>query len=147
MHWLPIDGRGYELMPQDFEWKSSYSVGHIVLDRQHQQLFRLCKQASECAAGNSGDFTVVLNDLVRFAIAHFDTEEAFLKSCNYAELEAQENDHHDFMVKIMDFCNESMASKVDKVAFAAFAWAWWKSRVLISDMQYRSTVLKLRVSI
>jgi hemerythrin len=31
-------------MTQDFEWNNAYSVGHQLLDKQHQQLLRLCKR-------------------------------------------------------------------------------------------------------
>ena len=128
-------------MHQDFEWNNSYSVGHKVLDKQHQQLLRLCKRARDCATDNREGFNEVLNDLAQFALSHFQSEESVLKECNYAGLQAQEQEHHEFMVKIMDFLSEAMTKKVDKVAFADYAWTWWKSHVLISDMQYRSVIL------
>jgi hemerythrin len=136
-------------MSHDFDWNSSYSVGHPLLDEQHRLLFRLCKQASDCADGRLGseNFHEVLNDLAKFALTHIQSEEAVLKKCNYAGLEAQEQEHHEFLVKIMDFADLAMVSTVDRVAFADYAWAWWRNHVSVSDMQFRSAVMQLGRSI
>jgi hemerythrin len=127
----------------EFEWNNEYSVGHPLLDKQHRKLLSLCNQARDCANDDRGDFHKVLNDIAHYGFSHFESEESVLKECNFAGLEGHEIDHQDFMMRIMDFLSESMAKKVDKEAFADFALAWWKNHVLISDMEYRSAVLKI----
>jgi hemerythrin len=111
-------------MQREFEWNAAFSVGHELLDKQHQQLLGLCKQARDCANDNREGFHKVLNDLAQFAMLHFQSEESVLKECKYAGLEAQEKEHVDFMVKIMDFLSDAMARNEDRVAFADFAWLW-----------------------
>jgi hemerythrin-like metal-binding protein len=132
-------------MQQTFEWKTSYSVGHNVLDEQHRQMLDMCKRANGCAKGRRADddFHEVLNDLAEFSRAHFEYEESILMANNIPLLEDQVIDHNDALMKVMDFIRDSLAGSVDKVALADYLQEWWSHHVLISDMKYRSALLEV----
>jgi hemerythrin-like metal-binding protein len=127
---------------RDFYWKPHYSVGHKELDLQHQQLFRLCKRASDCASGKleNEDFHEVINDLAGFALKHIEYEESLLSKCNYSLFAEQEKDHYDFLVKIMDYVDAAMNRTVSKNDIADYVWRWWYGHVLVSDMKYKDTI-------
>jgi hemerythrin len=136
-------------MQKTFKWKTSYSVGHDVLDEQHRQMLDMCKRANGCAKGRRADddFHEVLNDLAEFARAHFEYEESILMAHATPLLEDQVKDHNDATTKIMIFLHDSLAGVVDKMALADYLLEWWSHHVLISDMEYRSALLKVGITL
>ena len=54
-------------MNNSYEWKPEYSVGNEMLDTQHQQLLKICKDVSDYRCDRSKnsilDFHSILNDL------------------------------------------------------------------------------------
>jgi hemerythrin len=136
-------------MQQNFKWKSSYSVGHRVLDEQHRQMLNMCKRANACAKGKRADedFHEVLNDLAEFARAHFEYEESILMACAIPLLEDQVKDHNAALKKVMIFLHDSLTGSADKLALADYLREWWSHHVLISDMKYRSALLDVSLSL
>lgn len=133
------------LMEHAFARQSSYSVGHRMLDQQHRELFRLCKQATDCARGNlpAAAFTTIINDPVQRALKHIDNEESVLLKCGYSQLDEHKEDHLRFVKTITDLMYAAMYGTADKSAVADYVLDWWKSHVLDSDMKFRDAVLTL----
>jgi hemerythrin-like metal-binding protein len=132
-------------MEYDFVWRPSYSDGHLMLDRQHRELFRLCKRASDCARGNlpAAAFSTIINDLAQCAFNHIDYEESVLLKCGYLPLDQHKENHLQFVTTITDFAYAAMYGTADMLAVADYAMDCWKSHVLVSDMKFRDAVLAL----
>lgn len=125
-------------------WLPSYSVGNETLDRQHQQLLKLCNEAIDCMESDSlesrGAFHLILNDLVHYTETHFKTEEAILRQHDYPLLEAHRAEHLAYQVQLTDFLLEATLGKIDKPALYHYLSAWWRNHILSSDMQYSSQI-------
>jgi len=120
-------------------------VGHVDLDRQHRQLFQLCERASECADADAEldeSFHAVINDLMQYAMTHFEYEESVLAQCHYPELDAQKSSHLEFIAKMTAFIEAAMNDQLEKSKVADFVLKWLIVHVLVSDMKYRSAVMQ-----
>ncbi len=121
-------------------WNSAFSVGHPVLDRQHQTLLALCKQADECLenAGieNAERLHELLSDLSDYARNHFHTEEELLSRYHYPMIEEQRKEHEEYIHKLTEFLLAAMDGSPDRAAIAQFLTDWWVHHILESDMHY-----------
>lgn len=124
------------------EWQPMFSVGHPLLDSQHQRLLALACRASACLTDSSGDstgeFHLILNDLMAYAQQHFQTEEQILREFKYGGLEAQLAEHEAYLARLVDFMTAAMAGMIDKEGLQKYLVEWWRRHILVSDMQFRS---------
>lgn len=122
-------------------WDPGYSVGHPVLDSQHETLLKMCRQAAECVNDTSLEgaehFHVLLNDLAVYAKKHFRTEEQVLARYSYPLLDEQKAEHEEYEIWLSEALLDAMDGKSDKVAVYQFLSAWWVNHILESDMRYR----------
>jgi hemerythrin len=146
----PVRVKAFDLwqdkpMDQDLTWKASYSVGHTVLDEQHQQLLDLCKRAIDWTFGRHEHKNIheILNDLVEFVRMHDTYEESVLKMCNFPLIEEHAKEHSQVMVKFLEFIHDLLTGELDKHVFADFLSDWLNDHVLKSDMKYQTAVLQI----
>ncbi len=137
-------------MPTELWWDESYSVGHVVLDNQHKKLLRACNELALCADEDSpssnAEFHEILNDLSKYAREHFTTEEQILKDIEYPGLEAQVEEHFQYIEQLTRILTQATMGLLDKKGTLRFLLAWWKEHVLESDMQYKSFFTALHVN-
>jgi hemerythrin len=123
------------------EWQVAFSVGHPILDAQHQRLLEICHRASACLADTSGqsdgEFHLILNDLMEYARQHFWSEEQILRELNYGGLDAQLAEHEAYLTKLVDFMTAAMDGVIDKEGLQQYLVEWWLRHILVSDMQFR----------
>ena len=76
-----------------FVWSDKLATGIGEVDEQHQRLVQLLNEiGSMCAVGaDSTQIKPVLDELVRYAVYHFDTEEQMMQRC--AVSEAHQSSH------------------------------------------------------
>ncbi|WP_342616785.1 hemerythrin family protein [Rhodoferax sp. GW822-FHT02A01] len=130
-------------MELDFTWKPEYSVGNVELDIQNRTFLQLCARARECAEGIQGDehFHAVLNDLMQYALKHFNLEETVLEKNHYPEIEAQKSSHLEFIRTLTLYLEAAMCRHLKKQEVADFIWNWWLFHILKSDMRFRDTLM------
>lgn len=123
-----------------YEWQPMFSVGHPLLDAQHQRLLGLCARASACLADSSeqsvGEFHLILNDLMTYARQHFRTEEQLLRDLSYSHLDTQLAEHEAYLTRLVDFTTEAMFGVIDKPALQHYLGEWWMYHILVSDMAF-----------
>ena len=133
-------------MPQTKIWDESFSVGHPLLDRQHQQLLRIANKAAECLHDDSSscvsDFHLILNDLSEYTRSHFETEENLLRQRNYPDLQGQLQEHQDYLMRLAEMLLLTSEGIIDKPALHQLLTEWWVRHILVSDMQYSSYLHK-----
>ena len=125
-------------------WKDSYSVGNPVLDAQHRSLLALCQRARACLVDSSRESMAeahdVLNELADYMRLHFQTEERFLRACNFPGLDQQIIEHRDFEESLTDFLVSVGCGAVDKPALAQFLDLLWSNHILGTDAGYKGYV-------
>ena len=134
-------------MNASYEWKPEYSVGNEMLDNQHQQLLKICKEVSSYRCDGSKtsvlDFHSILNDLAFYATRHFEAEEELLRRAAYPALEDQLTEHAEYNERLVDFLYDAINGKIDRDALEGFLGRWWVNHILLSDMRYSGFMKKL----
>ena len=89
------------------EWKSSYEIGHTLIDTQHQALVELINKLlmEEKGSSKSSDLLV---DFMKYAQEHFVQEEEIMAKLNFPELELHKTQHLGYILKGMEFANKSL---------------------------------------
>ena len=127
-------------MAQEFSWNPAYSVGNVLLDKQHQKLLALCAEAAACMADDSRagkeQFHAILHELCNYADVHFETEEALLARHNYPGLSEQHAEHTEYRAQLCDFLFAATTGTLDKAGLHQYLSIWWQHHILESDMQY-----------
>ena len=127
-------------MSEPMVWNSGFSVGNETLDTQHQQLLKLCAEATACLDDTSEEGAErvhdVLNDMARYAEQHFKTEEALLSKLGYPKLEQQRAEHFGYVVRLNELLDAAMEQTLDRKELSQYLWAWWSHHILESDMQF-----------
>ncbi|CAA6606383.1 conserved hypothetical protein [Rhodospirillaceae bacterium LM-1] len=119
-------------------WSQAMSVGHPVLDRDHQTLIGLVNQMSLPA--NRCDRTVlefVLDELLGYTSAHFTREEEHLRRIGFDGAERHEAIHRDLVDELRAIranFHEGNDHLGDKVA--QFVADWLRNHILLEDMKY-----------
>ncbi len=80
-------------------WTDKLSVGVTEIDTQHQRLVAIINELHDAMAVGHGKEALVkvLDELVRYTVYHFATEERLMKTHNYAERVGHEGQHHDLV--------------------------------------------------
>lgn len=127
-------------MDELVSWNPLYSVGHSLLDEQHQNLLSLCQQAKLCVGDDSEEgteaFHHLLHELSLYARVHFHTEEEILAAHGYPRLDEQIDEHTEYITRLTEFLGAAAAGRLEKTAVEAFLTSWWVNHILHSDMQY-----------
>jgi len=119
-------------------WSSAYSVGHPVLDRQHQQLLQLCEEARACiAAEDPVRLSSALEQVRRYADIHFRTEEGMLAKYGYGDIDAQYSEHADYMNGLAELLVLDSQGQLEASRLHAFLTEWWVAHIVDSDMAYK----------
>ncbi len=125
-------------------WDSEkHSVGHPLLDEQHQQLVRLI---NELVDQDDFDFTsrAALDLFMAFsdyADNHFATEEEILRTLDVPDLDAHIALHNSYNQKVQGCM---MRTNQDNIRTAIeFMTDWWINHILKEDRQYKPLFEKM----
>lgn len=128
------------LVTVQLHWSESMSVGHALLDEQHQRLLAICVAAERLAREPKAEaiakFQVLLHHLADFAKLHFETEEQILTAAAYPELRAHQADHQRYIDYLERLASKTFsASEIEKTKNSLIKW--WITHILRSDMEYK----------
>jgi hemerythrin-like metal-binding protein len=101
-------------------WNDSLSVKITEFDEEHKVLVKMINDLHDVIVFNN-DFDMIaktLKSLVKYAQTHFKNEEEFMKKHNYPHLEAHQEEHKRFVVKItIMMCITALNDSVDDKKF------------------------------
>jgi hemerythrin-like metal-binding protein len=130
------------------QWDPTYSVGHLLLDRQHQKLLGLSNALEECAAAGQQvaqtHFHDILHELAQYAREHFHSEEELMHRSAYPDLERHKLEHAAFEQQIADWAFAATMDSVDIRVVQHYIAQWWRDHILGFDMQYKGQLDKAR---
>jgi hemerythrin len=134
------DGEEYlEAIMALMTWNESYSVHLLNIDAQHKRLFDLINQLHEAMAkGRANDVMgKILAELVAYTKTHFQAEEALLKSKNYPDLVAHQQQHHKFTEQVMQFQKDFGEGRTSvSIQTMSFLRDWLTKHILETDKRY-----------
>lgn len=82
-----------------FSWKEEYNLGVEVIDKEHQQLFRIVNRLLAFQQDEKNSQWACQEGIKYFkthAIQHFSDEETYMRSINYEGLDNHLRIHKDF---------------------------------------------------
>jgi hemerythrin-like metal-binding protein len=121
-------------------WDESLSVGVKKIDKQHQELVKIinCLVENEDAAGHSEPIAHVLDRMTKYAVYHFETEEALMVEYGYPDCESHREAHTQFKMKTAKFCLDALQRKETLPdELLSFLRDWLAHHILQEDMKYK----------
>ncbi len=119
-------------------WDPSYSVGAEELDEQHQKLFAMINALGDAQDGVGSTPTVeIVASMADYASLHFKVEEEYMQRGNYPELTEHQEEHAQFVRKVLALCGESnWDSPTLAEEVLDFLQGWLIDHILISDSKF-----------
>jgi hemerythrin len=110
------------------EWQDEYSVGIDVIDRQHQELFRIVEQFRgnlnelsllDCLTDSSKRIKIygMILNMRSFFLGHFSTEERYMMRCQCPDFLVHKKEHDLFIKKVCNYsAKKSLTGFCSKIA-------------------------------
>lgn len=120
-------------MDDIFEWGEQYSVGNEVIDIQHQRLFEIGKNIINA---DLGSLYVFVSELHQCADEHFSSEEAYMRSIGYPEIETHIALHKTLLQELTDILTKKVRKHKTPEEIKNFFLCWLLDHVMMQDMKY-----------
>ncbi|MCC7017304.1 MAG: hemerythrin family protein [Rhodospirillales bacterium] len=121
-------------------WGPNMSVGVEALDTDHKMLFGLVNQLADAIAKGQAEPIVasIINGLVDYTEYHFGREEAMMRACGYAALEAHIASHHRLVEALQHLRDAHAGGFRDGIErrLLDFMRGWITTHILGEDMKY-----------
>ncbi|WP_316367264.1 bacteriohemerythrin [Candidatus Thiodiazotropha sp. CDECU1] len=126
---------------QPIEWEASMATGVAAIDKQHKYLIDTLQTANETLLADDDVALLkrVANDLLGYAITHFETEEELMQRYGYTEARPEEArahiaQHRDFSCQIVAVHEQLReGKKVSRIEVLRFLNHWLRDHVLGVD--------------
>lgn len=122
------------------EFTEEYMTGITLIDKEHQELFRIVEKAyhivkSYSVADSYDEVTTILTELKEYAKEHFQDEEEYMESIGYEGLETQKRAHTAFVNKLdeMDFTKIDSDPQKYMESLIEFLLGWLVQHILYTD--------------
>lgn len=122
-------------------WSEAFSVGLPELDFQHKKILALISDLEQLVAEgrtNSAAAKGLLNEIVTYAVVHFETEEHVLAERQYAQLGSHREEHRKYVSFVAEQIALAISSQQDTESVLQFLKAWWRRHILEEDRQYKA---------
>ncbi|MBI5637704.1 MAG: hemerythrin family protein [Nitrospinae bacterium] len=125
-------------------WEEKYSVGIKSIDDQHKKLFGMVNELSEAIPQGKGKEITgkILDELVKYTVSHFATEEEYFKKFAYPNTAAHKKEHDELTKQASDVLNNFNSGKaVLSMAVMVFLKDWLYNHILKTDMLYKDYLI------
>lgn len=125
------------------QWDDTLVTGVDEIDRQHKVLVGLLNEAgANFSEDHDGKlFERICQDLLAYAIYHFETEEVLMARYDYCAVEQEDaevhiREHREFSVRVVALRADIVAGKAEaKTVLLAFLKAWVLSHIGHTDQR------------
>ena len=122
-------------------WKERYRLGIEAIDKQHKQLFEKTAELVQEIEGAQRPevYKKIIKFLQDYVVCHFQEEEAYLESLEYADLEAHKQQHREFtqaVAKCILQLEQTQYSLQAAKRLAGMLSAWLIYHVVNEDLKY-----------
>ena len=141
-------------MSELIEWSDAMVCGVDAMDRQHRVLVDTLAEASAKLAGRAGDplFERITQDLLAYAIYHFETEEKLMQQYAYAAKQPDEAGkhiaaHRGFTRQVVAMRDETRTGgPAAEAELLRFLKDWLVDHIMSVDQQFARFVIAARAS-
>ena len=117
-------------------WKADYCTGHIAVDGQHREIFRLVNQFSEAVATRRARALMrpVIDRLVSYVAEHFEEEERLMRRAGFPDRTAHAAAHAAFGAQVQEVARAYQAGElVLPITLSQFMLDWLDGHIKVSD--------------
>lgn len=121
------------------EWNDSLKVNVAVIDRQHQRLVQMINDLNDAMKIGKGRDLIsnILDEMVRYALIHFSTEETYFDRYQYPEAVSHKAEHAAFGSKVEQFRKDYQANKVGlSIEIMHFLSDWLLNHIKGTDKKF-----------
>lgn len=126
-----------------YSWKSEYSVGNDLMDKQHQVLIEMINKMHDAmkAGKGSAEAGVIATEMIEYSKMHFTAEEELMKKFQFPAISEHIKEHKAFMEKASVFQKEiNKGSFTLSMDITTFLRDWLTNHILVNDMAYSKVV-------
>ena len=119
------------------------------IDNQHKKLIEILKTFVKSIVGRRGLEAILetLDDLVKYAHVHFDSEENLMESIGYDHFEEHREKHNNLINKIEEYYSRIQKNdRIYNLEILAFLNDWLTNHILIEDMKIKEHYLAKGIS-
>jgi hemerythrin-like metal-binding protein len=124
-------------------WNDNLSVGIGTIDEHHRYLFDLINDMYDVVINKRGVRYVarLIKALDAYAKVHFRAEENMMSHYGYVGIKSQQQQHHAFEEKILEFYRElSVNPLVAQFDVLLYLRTWLVNHIVVEDAKLRSLV-------
>jgi len=117
-------------------WSPALSTGVTEIDEQHRKLIDLVNQLNDAMhAGHGRDaLAPVLNELVRYTVYHFGTEEKLMAKHHYSDVEQHKKEHAKLIKDVSDFKTKfESGNAMISTPLMVFLRDWLSTHIMQTD--------------
>jgi hemerythrin-like metal-binding protein len=122
------------------EWNESLSVNIKAIDEQHQKLVGILNSLYDAMrAGKSKEVLgVILDELVNYAVYHFNTEEELMTKFEFPLYDEHFQEHSSFKAKAADLVSRyENSTAIISIEVINFLRDWVNTHILDTDKKYQ----------
>ncbi len=128
-----LDNREY------IKWNNKYCVGISIIDEEHKNLFGFLNKAIDAKehSDNKEELKKVLEEMTKYALEHFETEEAYMIEFDYPECRYHSEEHYNFFTKTIAYFDR-VVNGDDHISneLIEYLKRWLVNHIQVSDRQY-----------
>ena len=118
-------------------WDNSYKTGHELVDKQHEELFRMVNGLHDAIVANKGKEVLgpTLQELAKYTIEHFRDEEALMASIQYPLLPTHKAKHDALTQEVAQLLEKFRDGKlVLSMTLSSFLAKWLQHHIKEDDI-------------
>ena len=119
-------------------WDKKFETGNIVIDGQHQQLFKLLSELDKAIEEDRGPIEIdhTLGRFALYVIDHFRDEERFMHAIGYPSFDGHKILHDDLTTKASDLLDKYREGDRHLAEFLSkFLNDWITQHIMIDDQK------------
>ena len=121
-------------MAGEIVWDAAFSVGNDEIDVQHKALFALASSIESDL--NDEQIRMVILELHRFMMHHFESEEKFMEDMEYPDIDEHKQQHNQLINKLKQLDQLDLMSDGPILSLRKFLAEWISDHILYEDMRY-----------
>ncbi len=135
-----IDGKP---LVSKFVWSDEFSLHIEKMDQEHINLVEKINCFAECLDHSpySERSNEAFQDLANTAVAHFTSEESFMKSIHFSEYDGHKKIHEKLVAGVLEVGQSLKNRTIDPTAVMNFLNDWLVGHILGQDMKYADIYL------
>ncbi|WP_419783808.1 bacteriohemerythrin [Maridesulfovibrio sp.] len=132
------------------EWSDKLNLGVPQIDNQHKELIRLVNGLISAVSLDRPEKTIknVLKKLREYTVFHFNSEEVFMDSIGYDNLNKHVAEHIDLKKKVKEFQRYIYKGEsVEVMTLLDFLKPWLLNHILESDREIAAFIKREKISL